>query len=129
MDRKWPRRPVIGAPALGRGQHDMSARREAEASPGTLDQGRAILRHDAEMVTGAIADAVGSRTSICRVLRPDSRDLQPRDWPGPDRQGACRADQRMSRRVCRSPDVIERFMREAGFAFELDTELAGQRRQ
>ena len=72
------------APSFGRRQLDMGAGREAEAPHRPRDQRRAVLRHDAEMIAGAIAHAVRQHAPRCAAccgrMSPDSAV---RDWPGP----------------------------------------------
>ena len=72
----------VGAPALGRRQHDMRAGREGEAAQRALDQGGGVLRHDAEMIAGAVADAIGQQhLDVPRAAARGVGASAVRGWP------------------------------------------------
>ena len=120
----------VGAPALGRRQHDMRAGREGEAAQRALDQGGGVLRHDAEVIAGAVADAIGQQhLDMPRAAARGVGLLQFAVGQHAHGQRAGAADDGIDRRLVDRLHLVERLLRGAGIGLERHAELVGKRRQ
>ena len=108
----------------------MRAGSEAEAPDRPLDQRRTVLGHDAEVIAGAIAHAIGQQDlDVARAAARHCRVLQFAIGKDLHRQGMAAADDRVHRRPVDRPNLVERLLRGAVVGVELDAELVRDGRQ